>query len=295
MILGFIFAILAGLVWSIGNVIDKTVVSKYIKNPIFILFIISLISFVVGILILAFDYQPLAYRDWLFVLAASFFYILGNLTYLYALKREESSRVVPLFALANVFVPILAAIFLGEIFGGKQYLGIILVVFGSLLILARGNLISSLKSKGLYLMLISSFSFSAPDIINKWLLRRYDYWVVFGYVRILLGLFGLLILLFYFSEIKNCLKNTGRNYLGLISGSQILSVAGALLFIISMSYWFVTLTETVSSSQYIFLLLWIIFLSRFKPHILAEELSRKIMRQKIISIILIIVGIYLVS
>jgi len=49
-------------------------------------------------------------------LVAGLFYVVAVLLYFEALKDEEVSRVVPLFGMAPIFVTVLAAIFLGEIF-----------------------------------------------------------------------------------------------------------------------------------------------------------------------------------
>jgi len=233
--------------------------------------------------------------DWLWVILVGLFYNLANLAYFYALKLEESTRVIPLYSLTNIFLPVLAAVFLGEIFGGRQYLGILLIIVGSFVIMARGSISSVVKNRAMGLMALSALSCSLGYVITKYLLSFYRYETVFGYTRFFTGFLGFFILMKYLKEIIRYFSSLKKRYIYLVTASEILNLGGGILMTISFSFWFVALAEAAASAQYIFLFLWVILFTRFKPSILSEELNRKIMVQKIISIILIIAGIYLVS
>jgi len=294
MVAGFLLALAAGFVWSLVNVIDKTVVSKYISQPIFIILILSLVSIIAGIFVIPFLKGGMIGWDWSWLLFGSAAYALGNLFYFYALKKEEASRVVPLFSLTTVFVVIFSAIFLGELFGFKTYLGIIIIIIGSLVITSRSNVLDAFRSRAMWLMVLASLGFAIAYTINKELLFTYSYWQVFGWQRILVGVFGFFFFLFFWHEIVMTYQQVKLRYMGLSFFSETVNIVAAFIFLIATSLWYVSLVETVVSIQYVFLFFWTMIISRFKPALFTEEFNKRVILQKVASIALIIVGIYLI-
>lgn len=292
--IGFLFSILAGFVWSWINVIDKVVVSKYIRNPIFIIFILNVVSLVTGVIILLINRQSMAGWAWLWIIFSGLLFTLGDLFYFYALRIEEPSRVVPLFALGTIFTVVISALFLGEVFNVLKYFGITIIILGSIIINSRKNIFSAFKSKVLGLMIISGLGYSASAVINKYLLINYSFWTVFGYQRLLVGLVSFFIVLIYFKEIKRMFLEL-RKYMFLMSFGEVLNTGAALVFIIATVHWYVSLVSTVASVQYLFLFIWALTISRFKPSLFSEETNRQVIFQKIAAIILIIGGVLLIS
>lgn len=292
--IGFLFSVLAGFVWSWINVIDKVVVSKYIRNPIFIIFILNVVSLVTGVIILLINRQSMAGWAWLWIIFSGLLFTLGDLFYFYALRIEEPSRVVPLFALGTIFTVVISALFLGEVFNVLKYFGITIIILGSIIINSRRDIFSVFKSKVLGLMIISGLGYSASAVINKYLLINYSFWTVFGYQRLLVGLVSFFIVLIYFKEIKRMFLEL-RKYMFLMSFGEVLNTGAALIFIIATVHWYVSMVSTVASVQYLFLFIWALIISRFKPSLFSEEVNRKVIFQKIAAIILIIGGVFLIS
>ncbi|MBU0598115.1 DMT family transporter [Patescibacteria group bacterium] len=295
MTIGFLLALAAGFIWSGVNVIDKAIVSKYIRNPIFIIVVFSFVSLAVGLIMAPFISWDLSGTAWVWMIIGSVGYVLGNLFYFYALKIEEASRVVPLFALSTVFLVIMSAIFLGELFGFQTYFGIAVIVLGSIIISARSGFSQILRSKALWLMIVSSFGFAVAYIIIKYLLDAYDYWQVFGIQRLLVGIIGLLSVPLFFKEIREVYQQIKKWHMALSSFSEILNLFGNFIFTVAMAFWFVALVESVSAVQYVFIFFWALIISRFRPSLFAEEVNKKVIFQKIISIALIVLGIYLIT
>ena len=73
-------------------------------------------------------------REWIFIFAAGIAGALSWLFYFLALRDGSASGVVAIDKLSIVFVVLLAAVFLGEGFGAKVALGVVLTVAGALLI-----------------------------------------------------------------------------------------------------------------------------------------------------------------
>ncbi len=70
-------------------------------------------------------------------------------------------------------------------------------------------------------------------------------------------------------------------------GNFVITIAGAIGFI--------TLVNALSSVQPLFLLLMMILMSLFKPHILKEELGGSVLVIKFIAIGMILAGVYLIG
>jgi len=293
--IGFLFSILAGFVWSLVNVVDKTVVSKFIRNPIFIIIVFCITSLVIGLITLPFLQFDLHGWAWGWLFISSFSYTLANLLYYYALKRDEPSRIIPLFSLSAIFLVFLSAIFLGEIFNFKTYLGIFIIIAGSVIITMRKNIRGAFASKSLWLMVLSCFGFAVVAVINKYLLNSYSYWQIFGFQRVIVGLIGIFFIIFFFSNIKQSYQQIKKKYIILNSLAETMNLLGALLFLVAISFWYVTLANTIVSVQYVFVFLWALIISRFKPSLFSEEVSRQVIFQKIAAIILIIGGVFLIS
>jgi len=295
MTLGFLLTIAAGFIWSLVNVIDKTVVSKYIKDPIFMILIFTLVSFLVGVIAVPFVHGEITGLAWGWLFVAGLAHTFGTLLYFYAMKIEETSRVVPLFSLSTVFIVVLSAIFLGEVFDLITYIGIIVIIIGSVTIAARKNILQSFKSKALRLMIFSNLGFAIAYTVTKYLLNTYTYWQVFSWQRVMVGIFGVVLFIVLFKTVKKVYRKVKFKYMVLSGTAETMNVVGVFFFTMASAFWFVALVEAVVSVQYVFIFFWALIISRFKPSLFSEEVNKKIMLQKIVSIALIIVGIYLIT
>ena len=134
----FFIALAAPALWAISNHFDKYLLAKYIKQGgtgALIIFS-SLIGLVIAGLIVAFDTSVLSipFGHALLLILGGVIYILAILLYLYALHRDETSIVVPLWQLIPVFSYVLAYFVLGERLTSIQIMGSLLIIAGSVLI-----------------------------------------------------------------------------------------------------------------------------------------------------------------
>jgi len=81
-----------------------------------------------------FNVHDLSSKDWLLIIAAGIFGALSWLFYFLALKQGPATSVVALDRLSLVFVFVLAIIFLGESFSTKNFVGVIIMVIGAILL-----------------------------------------------------------------------------------------------------------------------------------------------------------------
>lgn len=289
------YSVFAALIFAASNIIDKYVISKMVKNPLTPVMISCVMGLVASGLIYFFvGFSSLTFVNILWAFAAGILYIVTIIFYFKAVNIDEISRVVPLFYFSSIFVLILAAIFLTEIFTPIKYLGIFLLVFGAIVISSK-DILKIKLGKSFWLMILAALSIAASSIVVKYLLNFADFWTIFGYER--LGeVFALIpILYFTFSDVSLSTKKFGVKSIGLMALSETIGLIGLLLVTIGTSIGYVTLVNALTSVQPLFVLLLAVILSIFSPKILKEEIGRSALLQKIIAIIIMFVGLYLIT
>lgn len=112
-------------------------------NPDFATFartIVILLS--AGVMLLVSDqWQPpatVSARSWLFLILSGFATGASWICYFRALKIGDAARVAPIDKLSVVFVAVFAALFLGERLSGANWLGVLLIAVGAILVAYRG-------------------------------------------------------------------------------------------------------------------------------------------------------------
>jgi transporter family protein len=290
-----LFAVLAAFFWAINNMIDKFILTKWVKQPFVLLIVLALIGLISGAVVyVAHGIDHLSTFGIVLALVAGIFSIVMTATYFKAVQIEEVSRVAPLFYISPLFILLFATIFLGEIFTPAKYLGIFLVLAGAVMISTKD--IAKLRfGKAVWWMLLSAFALAINQLIAKYLLGLTDFWTVFFYIRV--GAFiGIIPFAWmYLPELVRNVREHGGRVLGLISLNEFINIAGVLLFTLSISIGSVTLANTLASVQQIFVLLFAVILSIFYPSILKEEIGRSTVFSKLIAIICMFIGVALIT
>jgi len=292
--LWILFSILAALVWAIVSIVDKYIFTKWIRKPVIPLMILGVIGLVASFFVYLFHgFSYLSYFNIALAFVAGILYVIGILFYFKAVKIEEISRVIPLLYLSSLFVSILAAIFLGEIFTPIKYLGIFLLIIGAILVSSK-NFIKFGFGKAFWFMIVTSLALSVDAVITKYLLNFADFWTIFSYIRI--GAFFALIPIFYFSfkDLIFVVREHGKKVIIVISLNEILSVVSVLFITIATAIGYVTLVNALSSVEPFFVLLFAVILSIFYPKILKEEIGKSAVLLKLIAITLMFVGVILI-
>ena len=290
-----IFSILAALCWAIVNIVDKHILTKWVRQPIILVIILAIIGLIASIIVyFIYGFSYLSYFNIILAFIAGIFYILMAIFYFRAVKIEEVSRVIPLFFLSPLFILIFARIFLGEVFILSQYLGIILLMVGAILISSKGLSRISL-GKAFWWMMLSVIAISINALLTKYLLNFADYWTFFAWTRIGAAIGIIPITYIYLPELINTVKQYGKKVVAVISANETLNLFGILSVTIAVSIGYVTLVNALSSVQPFFLLLFAVILSIFYPSILKEEIGKSVIFQKLLAIILMFIGAILIT
>lgn len=230
-----------------------------------------------------------------FTFALFFFYI--------AIQSGEASRVTPLIgALSPIFVFILSRGILGETLSQGQFIAFFILVIGSGLISVThkkdGSGINSRDVKILGWAVAASFLFGVTYVFEKAVFNQTAFINGFIWTR-LGGFFGALPFLFFSTtraSIFEAPRMADRATVGAFLANKL---AGALgFFLISFAISIapsVSLVNALQGIEYALVFLIALLLSVTRPTILREEVTGRIILEKVLAILLIAGGLALLS
>lgn len=293
----------APALWAISNHFDKYLLSKYIKQGgtgALIIFS-SLIGLLISLLIVIFKPAVFAISmsNALMLIAGGILYILAILLYLYALHKDETSIVVPLWQLIPVFSYILAYFVLGERLTPLQIVGSVLIIAGSIFIsleLKSGSI--KLKHGVFWHMALASLLIALYFLFFKFVALDQGYWTssFWSYIGyFIVGIFFLLFVPKYRREFSSVLKNNALAVIGLNGINEIVNVSANLIFTYATLLAPLALVTVVSGVQPMIVFLYGLGLTIFFPKIVQESLTRQRIAHKLIAISIIFVGVYLIN
>lgn len=289
-----IFLLISSVFFSLVFILDKYALSKLVKEPCILAILFGFLGLAAsGAIYIVYGFLYLSYFNIFLALLAGFLFGLGSIFYFYALKIEEVSRVVPLLFFSTLFIVVFAAVFLGEIFTPIKYLGIFLLIIGSVLISSK-KFFKITVNRVLFLMILASLAFAIESILLKYLLNLADFWTVFAYIRLGVAIGLTPIIYVYLPKLIEIVKRKGKKSLFILSLSEIFSLAGGLSATFAVSIGCITLVDALSYVQPFFVLMFTIILSIFFPSILKEKVKKSIVLTKLLAIILIFIGAMLI-
>jgi len=281
------------LILAVVFLIDKYLLTGPIPNPK----VYAFYSGTLGILILLFApfvgfFVP-SFSQIMLSFAAGFLFVFGLYRFYKALQLYEPSRIVPAIGgLLPLFTFCLIFIFSkGEaLLGSRNFFAFLLLVLGSVLITYKSKeLVSGASLKA---AAFAALPFSFYIVFSKYVFLAQPFWN--GLIWIRIGAFlGALAFLFLFSEVKEEIfkkKQFVPKSPALFFFNQGLGAGGNILLnwaIALAPLAYVAVVNALQGLQYAFLLFFAVFLSFKFPNILKEEVSRDVLLQKIIAILLI--------
>ncbi len=155
---------------------------------------------------------------------------------LYILKKEEVSRVIPVYSTFPVFVAIMAVPLLGEVVGLLQWLAIIVVVAGAVIVSANRSPGSSTRRLGrvFVLLLFSSLLMAGANIASKYVLDSISSWNMYWITGLSIAA-GFMLFSLRPHVIRELvgLKRRGA-VLGLLAFNELMVVVGVVLLFVAM-------------------------------------------------------------
>lgn len=295
--LWFFYVLSSVIIFGFSAILDKIILTKYL-NPFSycIVFTPAVLVMITSVLLFVpINFSPIPFYSAFF---AGFTAVIGYYFYAFAIKREEASRIAALTSLYPAFVAVLAAILIGEVFSLETYVGVAIMILGAVLISYKKGALKKMIPLAIILIIISAnFLYAFEQTISKISLAFYSFWqffVVYMIGRTFMLLPPLAVPGFrktFVGEIKKLKMKIA--FLAVFS--SILWIAAIIFFFYAASLGPITLVSTISVISPFVTLLFVVLMSKFWPKILKEEIDSKTFSLKLVSILLIIFGLYLVT
>ncbi|OHA60083.1 MAG: hypothetical protein A2589_00130 [Candidatus Vogelbacteria bacterium RIFOXYD1_FULL_46_19] len=298
----FFVAIAAPILWSIGNHIDKLLLEKYFKTAG--ISTLMVFSSLIGFLAMPVLYwlNPLVFNVTPFnlaiLIASGLLETAALYLYFVALADDEASVVVVFYQLVPVFGYILGFFILNEILNSMQLAAMALIIIGALIIsidVDRDNRFH-LKTKTAFLMTLAAFFSSFESVLFKLAAVEESLWISLFWQSFSLALVGLFLVIGFRSCRQGFVYMVKRNSAGVFSINilnEILVLVGNFLFAYSFILAPVALVLLVNSYQPLSVLILGIILTLVFPNLVAEKIELKYIFQKLLAMVVVGVGTYL--
>ena len=311
-----LLAVVSYLMLAVVNLGDKFVVDKLLKSSKAYAFVVGLLSAVIFVLAPWFLEWP-GLNLFLINIVTGALFIFALWIMYEALKVGEASRVVVVIgSIVPVFTILFSVLFFQESFASSQWLGMLFLLAGMLvmsLIVSRRNkwrmfvgrvkmvFVGGYKKKWIFLAITSALLYAIFFIATKYAYSHQPFMSSFIWIR---GGGLLVVILFLLDkknrqEIKNSLlaKSSKSAKVGkeFIVFNQVLGSGAFLIQNYAVFLGPVAIINALQGVQYAALLLLGIFFSIFFPKILQEDISKKVLIKKILAILLVAIGLYLIT
>jgi drug/metabolite transporter (DMT)-like permease len=305
-------AITAYAVFAVNGVVDKFLVSSKLKNPLIVSFWVGLFG-IPSALILLIGLVPTpwaaAFRfvmpspDALLLIAAAGLTLQLSLMLGYmALFRGEATRVTPTIGAATpVFALIFAYLILGERMPAASYAAFALLFVGAALVsLKRGG-----KPNLAFVLAVSSGAAAAFETVLIKLVYSYNNFISSFALLGLGNIFFCAVLLAFVPAVRKELKNalhpkpakSGKRVKRLVSSggfivfaNNLLGSAGVIVLNLSLKLGPVSLVNALKGLQYVGIFIIALLVAHPYPKLLKEELTAQTVRQKLLGIVVIGLG-----
>lgn len=299
----FFISLTGTALFAVGNFIDKILISRYFKGGG--VGALAIYSAFIGIFILPFpfifntDFFSPGLVAILIMIASGIIYLLGIIPYLYALTSDDTSTVVPIFQTIPIFSYVLGYFFLKENISFIQFVGMLLIILGSIFIsFDMSGVRIVFKAKGIFLMLVSSACIAISGFLFKFIGTDHgflitSFWTYAGYT--LLGIFLFIISKNYRSQFVHTLKANSVKIIGINILNEVIGIGGKMLQNLATLLAPLALAVAVNGFQPIFVLFYGLMFTIFFPHIINEKMTKRHLVFKSLSIVVIIVGAFLIN
>ena len=311
--LWFLIAISAYLILAVVSLVDKYLLTGSIPNPRVYVFYVGTLGILVLILapFVGF-YIPEKSQIALSLLAGAIF-VYGLYWFYKTLQLFEPSRAVPAIgSLTPLFTLGLIYLFSWgkEILSFFEIIAFIFLISGSVLINLKKEKLISLKS--FKFSALTAFLLSVSFVLIKYVYLAQPFWN--GFIWKSIGGFLMAVCFFiFFPEIKKeIFKKFTPHQTCSVAGGEKFPKKTTAIFVTNqaagaganiLQNWaialsplaYVAIINALQGVQYVFLLIFTIFLSLKLPQIVKEEISGKILFQKIFAILSIVTGLAILA
>ena len=295
---------LAAIFWGITNHIDKYLLVGIDENGSNLKVLLIFSTFIAGLILTPFWFllSPtinINTISLISVFTASVIYILGTVFFFKAMEENDASVVVILSELIPVFDYILALILFKEHLTFHQIIGSIIIIIAAIIISFDFNEKNNRKMyKALLLMTISSLLYAIYFIFFDIAIRNSSYYSCAFWYQIGLLIIGLVLLCIrtFRQPFLNAIKKNGKKYFTLNATNEVLNLlANLLINLANLAAPIALVTVIENGLQGMFVFIIGILGTMIFPKYIKEDLSKRVVIQKVLCIILGIIGLIILA
>jgi drug/metabolite transporter (DMT)-like permease len=291
-------AILSAAAIGIVNIFDSHLISRRVPSFRAFLLPVGMAHLAYGLVLFFLFPLPGDLEIWpvLVAVASGMFRVTGLGIMLYTMKSEEVSRVIPVVYIYPIFVAIMAVPLLGESLHYLQWLAILVVVAGAVMISFRkgSDGATTLLSKPIIRLISAAVFLAIADITSKYALDYISFWNMFSISVFCLS--GTFLLISVRPHVIRDLKNMKKRnpVLVLFAINETLAPAGIVLSFWAMERGPISLVSTILSSRPIFVVIYALILSRLSPMFLEWQPGRAMLVLRLVATAMIVGGIAII-
>ena len=292
------FALLSNFLSSFVNIFDQLLRKHHVKHDVSITVLWTFFFFFIWLAAIPFiGVSVPEVPKLLAALAAGFIVVLVALPYYYTLSVEEVSKITPIWQFSSLFVLIMSVTFLGEKLIAAHYYSFAAMFLGGLL-LGFDKTVKGFKvNRAALIVFASSIVWAVYLVLAKFFYTTENFWN--GFFWIGLGNFAgaafLLALPKNFGNVRKQLSSLTRASFALLIATTVMTFLADISFLFAIKNGPVSLVSVVGATQMMFLFIMTVLISKYFPRILKERLDRKTLLTKLVAVLLMIFGLYLIS
>jgi len=291
-------AILSATVLGVVNIIDSHLLSKRMPGLRAFLLPVAVFHLTYALIVFTLFPLPAGIGTWplLVAIASGILRGVAITPMLYIMKSEEVSRVAPVVYTYPVFVAIMAAPLLGETLYYLEWLAIIIVVAGAVMLSIRQGTTGSTTwlGKPLLILFSSSLLMAMADIASKYALVYISFWNMFWLSAFCMsGIF--LLVSIHPHTLKQLINMKQRkSAFALLAVNETLAPTAIALQFWALERGPVSLVSTIASSRPVFVVMFALILSRISPKFLQWQLGRGALALRLVATAMIVGGITII-
>jgi len=288
---------------AIVSLIDKFVLKSLIPNPKVYTFYIGVFGITILFLVPFVGFSIPSNLEILIAFSAGIFFIFGLISLFTGLKKYETSRIIPAIGglspvFTFIFIATTSKFFIDSLeafsFSTQQFLAFIVLVLGSFLISYKPK--KKITFESFAISIVAAFFFSLSYVLTKYIFLTQSFWNALIWIK--MGSFLTAIFLIFSKDVKESVlmarQKISKKTVGILVLNQgVLSVSSGILLnwaIFLAPLGGVVIINALQGTQYLFLFVLALTLSFKFPNFLKEDISKKVILQKLIAIFLIILG-----
>jgi transporter family protein len=289
-------ALVSAAIFGFVSVLDKYIVDRLARNIRTILFIMGALSLLFCIPFFFADpsYSTYSLRAIGAAVASGLVRGLSLAMLFWVLRREEVSRALPVTQTYPIFVAILAALFLNERVGVLDWVAIVVIVGGAVVLSVRraaGGLGGFLLGPSFFLLILSSFGAGLSNFLGKDALSELSTVQVFT-----INFFAVGVAILSVSTTRDSVREAWEmlryrpRHMPLFVADTLLALLGSYLLFASFSSGPVSGASALNATRPLFVFIYVVIGSRLTPRLVYELLTPRILASKLTAITMIVGG-----